>query len=341
MIWLIRFFSIVGLYTFWITTAQAQIENRLDKDSMRVSVGKGKDSLRVTTSPGTTYRGGVEQEARVRVFDPKKELSIVAEDTSTLDEDITSIIQVSDFLKIDCVWVKAAEYYSIWNSKRINPYGVDAANFKDTLSLRLYDETKGQLWASPLHELLLTSHFGPRWGRFHPGTDLNLKQKEPVYALFDGIVRIAHYDRGYGYHVVLRHYNGLETLYGHFSALKCNVGQVVKAGQIIGLGGSTGISTGPHLHLEIRYAGHTINPAEICDFYDKENLIREEYFNLTPHHFRHLGNRTRKEFTYVVKSGDTLSRIARKYGVSISYLANINRISINSLLRVGQRLRVK
>jgi murein DD-endopeptidase MepM/ murein hydrolase activator NlpD len=286
-----------------------------------------------------------------RDFEPKRQLSIVSEDTTSINEDFTSVIQVSDFLKIDCVWVKAAEYYSVWNSKYINPYNINPASFKDTIRIKLYDEEKEQYWAKPLERIVVTSVFGYRWRRFHHGADLSLKMGEPIYALFDGIVRIAAFDRGYGNYVVMRHYNGLETLYAHMSKITSEVGQVIKAGEQIGLGGSTGWSTGPHLHLEVRYAGNTLNPFELCDFYDPENLIRGPHYYITPRSFKHLGvggptktvagTANKKEYVHIVRSGDTLSGIARRYGVSIKYLTNLNRISANGILRVGQRIRIR
>ena len=259
-------------------------------------------------------------------FDPKKELSIISEDTTTANEDFTSLIQVSEFLKIDCVFVKAAEYYSVWNSKFINPYNIKSAKLRDTIAIQVFNPKKNQLWASPLDEILVTSPFAWRWGRMHAGIDFNLKTGWPVYSLFDGIVRISTAGSGYGYHVMVRHYNGLESLYGHFSALKCKVGDVVKAGQLIGLGGSTGYSTGPHLHLEVHYAGNAFNPAEFLDFKDPKNLVKSEMFYITSRLFRHYGSNFAKKYEHIVRPDDTLEKIAKRYGVTVSFLININRL---------------
>lgn len=321
-------------------------EIKFKNDTLSIKKEEGK-----TKPPLNDKQAQPQELQKEKDFDPKRQLSIVSEDTTTINEDFTSVIQVSDFLKIDCVWVKAAEYYSVWNSKYINPYNINPASFKDTIRIKLYDEEKEQHWAKPLERIVVTSVFGYRWRRFHHGADLSLKMGEPIYALFDGIVRIAAFDRGYGNYVVMRHYNGLETLYAHMSKITSEVGQVIKAGEPIGLGGSTGWSTGPHLHLEVRYAGSTLNPFELCDFYDSENLIRSQYYYITPRSFKHLGvggptktvagAANRKEYVHIVRSGDTLSGIARRYGVSIKYLTNLNRISTNSTLRVGQRIRIR
>lgn len=119
----------------------------------------------------------------------------------------------------------------------------------------------------------LVSAFGyrPRFGRMHRGVDLDLNVGDTVVAAFDGRVRIAKFEgRGYGYYVVLRHDNGLETVYGHLSRFLVKPDQYVKAGQPIALGGNTGRSTGPHLHFETRFMGIALNPASIIDF---ENYV--------------------------------------------------------------------
>ncbi|MFM7671965.1 MAG: peptidoglycan DD-metalloendopeptidase family protein [Bacteroidota bacterium] len=118
----------------------------------------------------------------------------------------------------------------------------------------------------------LSSAYKWRWGRQHHGVDLGLKTGEPIYAAWDGVVRYAQWNNGgYGNCVVIRHKNGLETLYGHMSKLLVSPNQYVTSGDIIGLGGSTGHSSGPHLHFEIRYKDFSINPELIID-YDTRTL---------------------------------------------------------------------
>ncbi len=283
----------------------------------------------------------VEGGAEGGTFNLYKELSIVSEDTLSRLLGELQIVKISEELKIDCVWVKAAEYYSIWDSKNINPYQRDASLFRDTIDIHLYNRPRGELWAAPLDKTLQTSNFGYRWGRFHHGVDLNLRMYDPVFSVFDGIVRIVGFQaRGYGHYVVMRHRNGLETLYAHLSTPKVAIGQVVKAGQIVGLGGSTGWSTGPHLHFEVRYEGNSFNPLLIYDFSKSEQLISEK-FRLMPHHFRHLGNRIRRTIEHKVGPGETLSIISAKYNVSIATLAKLNSLEANSILKVGQTLIIK
>jgi murein DD-endopeptidase MepM/ murein hydrolase activator NlpD len=191
----------------------------------------------------------------------------------------------------------------------------------------------------PLDETKITSEFGFRRYRWHHGTDLKLNVGDPIYSTFDGIVRIRSYDRtGYGYYVVVRHKNGLETLYGHMSKILVEVGQEVKAGDLLGLGGNTGRSTGPHLHYEIRYQGLSINPTEVFDF--ASGNIKGEVYMVTSSSFDHVV-KTQQAVYHRVRSGDTLSGIARRYGVRVATLTRLNNISTNSVLRVGQRLRVQ
>ncbi|NJL12424.1 MAG: peptidoglycan DD-metalloendopeptidase family protein [Microscillaceae bacterium] len=269
-----------------------------------------------------------------------KSLPLVSPDPLEKTVGTLQVVRVSEELQIDCVWVKAAEYYKIWDSKYINPYQKDAALFRDSVEIELYNIERGELWSAPLFATLQTSNFGYRWGRFHHGIDLNLNTGEPVLTAFDGIVRIAAFDRGYGNYVVVRHRNGLETLYAHLSARKVEVGQVLRSGQLVGLGGSTGWSTGPHLHFETRYEGNTFNPLLIYDFSREDQLLTER-FTLIPKHFEHYGNKIRQTIIHKVNPGETLSIISAKYNVSVSDIAKLNRISENSILTAGQSLIIK
>ena len=172
--------------------------------------------------------------------------------------------------------------------------------------------------------------YGPRRRRQHQGVDLPLKTGDPVYATFCGRVRISQYNRGgYGNLVIIRHDNGLETYYGHLSERLVEPDQWVEAGQIIGLGGSTGRSTGPHLHFETRYYGQSFDPERLIDF--KNGTLSRETFLLKKSFFSIYSNagqdfedeianeeQDKKEAAekaamkyYKIRSGDTLGGIAR------------------------------
>ena len=274
------------------------------------------------------------------VFDPSKEPSIVSDDSSDLEDGELSVVEEDEEVKFnDSTWVKIAEYYSIWDSRSVNPYRIDATKFKDTVELKLYDSEKGRNWHPPLRNSILNSDFGMRWSRFHYGVDLDLDIGDSVFAVFDGVVRIVKFDgRGYGKYIMLRHYNGLETLYGHLSKQLVSPGEYVKAGDLIALGGNTGRSTGPHLHFEVRFEGNAINPEYFFDF--SQNLLRDDEAEITSEQFSYLKT-ARKVSYHRVRSGETLSQISRKYRVPVLRICKLNRISTRTILRPGRRLRIK
>ncbi len=319
-------------------------ENGRFPDPLNIKVPPGRSDS--ATGPGRNLppKTGRKDTLVPGTFRPVRNLTVVSEDTSSLADGEMSVVEVSEEVRIDCVWVKVADYYTIWDSRHVNPYGIAAGSFRDTLPIQLYDEQHH--WAFPLRETFVTSNFGYRGYRWHYGTDLELDTGDSVRAAFDGIVRVRHYEGGgFGNYVVLRHLNGFETVYGHLSRHVVVSGQEVKAGDLIGLGGSTGRSSGPHLHYEVRYQGNPINSANI---YDLPKLTPfSDVFVLLPSHFSYVvtakqaAAAARKAYYHRVRSGDTLGAIAHRYGVSVSYLCRLNRISARSLLRLGQRLRVR
>ena len=157
--------------------------------------------------------------------------------------------------------VSSADVYEEgWNSGRVN---YQSSNIPSTKNI---DVSK---YVMPVKHRTINSHFGYRkqFGRMHKGTDLKASVGDTVYAAFNGKVRITKFERnGYGFYVVVRHDNGLETIYGHLSKFLVKENQYVKAGTPIALSGNTGRSTGPHLHFETRFMGVAINPEKIFDF---------------------------------------------------------------------------
>ena len=152
----------------------------------------------------------------------------------------------------------AGDIYATWdNTSALVAPGTLPANFK--VDLRGY--------AMPTPSRKVTSKYGPRWGKQHKGLDIKVYMGDTIYAAFDGKVRISKYNAGgWGYYLVIRHPNGLETLYGHLSRQLVKEDQIVRAGQPIGLGGATGKATGTHLHFETRLLGQAINPELMFDF---------------------------------------------------------------------------
>ena len=279
-------------------------------------------------------------------FDPtRKDFNVLESpqsDTLKVDPKDFSIVEVDEEMKMnenDSTWIKIAEYFAIWDNKAVNPYRIDVNKFSDTVKIVLYDSTIGRNWCPPLKETFLTDDFGPRRYRWHYGVDLELDTGDSVFAVWDGIVRICKYDgAGYGNYVLIRHFNGMETIYGHLNKSLVQVGEIVKAGDLIGWGGSTGRSTGPHLHFELRYQGYAVDPELFFEF--RENNLMWREFNLMPSHFGYL-KRVRKVYFHRVRRGDSLFEIADKYNVTVKQILKLNRITMRTTLRQGKRLRIR
>ena len=180
--------------------------------------------------------------------------------------------------------------------------------------------------------------FRPRRRRVHYGLDIKLEKGDTVRAAFDGKVRTRTFNRrGYGNYVIIRHENGLETLYGHLSAALVRENQLVRAGEPIGLGGSTGRSTGNHLHFETRLLGTALNPALMFDFPNGRTTGDKYSFSR-----KVAAKEAQSSASYVkVRQGDTLSAIARRTGSSVKTICKLNKITPNTIIRPGQTLRVR
>ena len=238
------------------------------------------------------------------------------------------IPEILDFIRM-VEFDDAPEEYDIWSDTKVNPYQVDLKDMKDTIRIDL----SGFSNPGSRH---ITSDFGFRKWRFHYGIDLKVDKGDSVAAAFDGVVRITKRARDYGYYVLLRHFNGLETLYAHLSKILVNPGDTVKSGHTIGLGGSTGRSTGNHLHFETRYLGNPINPNHLVDF--SKYTIHNNILLLNAKHFEYKKEIEKIRY-WTIRKGDTLGRIAMRTGVSISKLCSLNGIKRTTILRIGRRLR--
>ncbi len=155
------------------------------------------------------------------------------------------------------------DFYAYWDTLHVDAYRFNLKNLTEEVPLILLESDCN--FTMPIFGRT-NSTYGWRHGRPHTGIDLQLTTGDSVFAAFDGVVRMSRYYNGYGNCVVVRHYNGLETLYAHLSKLSVNSGTLINAGQLVGLGGSTGHSTGPHLHFETRFLGRPLNPALVIDF---------------------------------------------------------------------------
>ncbi len=252
-------------------------------------------------------------------------------------------------------------YTRFWDTVKVQPYRDEVAitKFPETMAIDLVDSLSGYHYPykGKIHP---NGKFGPRRRRAHRGIDLPLKTGDPIYATFNGRVRISAYNTGgYGHLVVIRHDNGLETYYGHLSERYVTPNQWVEAGQIIGLGGSTGRSSGPHLHFETRFYGQTFDPERLIDF--ETGDLRRETIVLKRSYFDIHSNAEQDfeaEFAaddadrkaaeakaamryHTIRSGDTLGALARKYGTTVSNICRLNGIKSTTTLRIGRKLRVR
>lgn len=230
--------------------------------------------------------------------------------------------------------VPAYNQYLFWDTTDIHPYQSKMNLFENNKTIELINEE--HLFTFPVQSNRITSEFGWRRWRYHYGIDLGLNVGDTIVSAFDGLVRIAKYSKSYGYTVVIRHFNGLETLYAHLSKLLVSPNQEIKSGEIIGLAGNTGRSSGPHLHFEIRYLGGPINPNEIINFQNK--TLKSTTITIDQCLFNYL-DEVHKARYHTVRKGDSLGKIARKYGVSITRLCKLNNISRKKILKPGQKIR--
>lgn len=318
--------------------------------------------------------------AAVLVLGSAVPMKMVAQDMIARQAPIDRKMKVVDSVAINRVLKRqrSVNYengglYTTWETNKVHCYS-DADLPEDfRIDLRGFH--------MPTPSRVITSNYGYRasFGRMHKGLDIKVYIGDTIMSAFDGKVRVVSYEaKGYGNYVVIRHENGLETIYGHLSKHLCKVGDVVKAGQPIGLGGNTGRSTGSHLHFETRLLGEALDPSLLfdfvaqdvtCDFYDyhrpggrKNNatlLAKNDVPAATSTIVDEMaasedaivveepvakGKKSKKDKKqaskiYKVRKGDTLSSISRRVGCSVQQLCSRNGISRNTTLRLGQMLR--
>ncbi|GAB4297407.1 MAG: hypothetical protein Kow0068_21620 [Marinilabiliales bacterium] len=187
----------------------------------------------------------------------------------------------------------------------------------------------------------VTSGFGVRRWQFHYGIDLDLNTGDSVYNTFNGIVRVSTYSKSYGNVVVVRQQNGLESLYAHLSKRLVAVDSVLKAGDVVGLGGNTGWSFGSHLHYELRFFDEALDPTDIIDFENYKLYNDTLYLTSCNFAYRELIKDLERIRFHIVQPGNTLSHIAVWYGTTVSALCRLNGISPNKILQIGERIRVR
>ena len=253
----------------------------------------------------------------------------------------------------------AEDLYEDWSNK----YAHHETTLPDSFRISLKD------FCMPTDNRLVTSNFGARWGRQHKGLDVKVYIGDTIRAAFPGKVRVVRYEaRGYGKYVVIRHYNGLETIYGHMSAQLVTENQEVRAGDPIGLGCNTGRSTGSHLHFETRLCGVALNPALMFDFRNQD--VVDDYFMFRKSSYQResalatrlrgvgggsisadanedielaaaapAANYSQESRFHKVKKGETIYSIAKRRGTTVDAIMKLNHLKKNTKLKTGQILK--
>ncbi len=235
-------------------------------------------------------------------------------------------------LKIEDYEYPAQDLYPEWSNEYAHKY--TNVVIPDSLLIDLTG------FCMPTENTKITDIFGyrPRRRRMHYGLDVKVQRGDTIRAAFDGKVRYVSYQRrGYGNYVVIRHPNGLETLYAHLTKKMVGENEVVKAGDPIGLGGNTGRSTGTHLHFETRLLGKALNPALFFDF-PNQDVTGDTYLYTKPK--KKVYDPSDPDTYYKVRSGDSLGRIAARKGTTVKNLCKLNGITTKTILRPGQVLRL-
>lgn len=280
--------------------------------------------------------------------------------------------------KLDSIEVRAFVEKENLQSPAAQLYGDDWDNRYAHRTTELPDSFVINLrhFCMPTPSRVVTSNFGSRWGRQHKGLDIKVYIGDTIRAAFSGKVRVVRYEgRGYGNYIVIRHPNGLETIYGHLSKQLVTENQNVRVGEPIGLGGNTGRSTGSHLHFETRLCGVALNPALFFDFryqdvvadqyvfnkatYERESDVatrergkvgnggytRDQIYGEVGHSeetastaVRNAANVPERVY-YKVLKGDTLESIAKKCGVTVDVICRLNGYRKNQTVRPGQIIR--
>ncbi len=268
-------------------------------------------------------------------------------------------VAIKRLLKVESMENPSGDLYQTWANEFVNYNQSLPAEYR--IDLRDFH--------MPCESRVVNSHYGYRrqFGRNHYGTDIKVYVGDTIRAAFSGKVRVVQDQgrrKGYGKYIIIRHANGLETTYGHLSKQLVRENQVVKAGDVIGLGGNTGFSTGPHLHFETRLLGEKINPEKLFSFeagdvrgdyyvwrrngrsqlmaaHDVSNMpaVEEKAEESREFQQQKMAERSSRARVYKVRSGDTLSKIAKKYGLTVDRLCRLNNISKRKTLKPGQILK--
>lgn len=230
----------------------------------------------------------------------------------------------------------AHNFYQSWNTLIPHPYKTNISRGDSELVLSLTHNYMDCGYSHPI-EGVVTSNFGWRGKKHHNGIDIDLVRGDTVDNVFRGTVRLAKWTGGYGRTIIVRHHNGLETIYAHLYKIFVKPGDIVDPGQAIGRGGNSGASRGSHLHFETRFKGKAIDPSSIIDFKNFKLISDSVVIRKTRQGYVSFQPGTQ---FYKIKRGDFLFKIANQHGVSVKQLCKWNKIRRNSVLIAGKELKV-
>jgi len=277
-------------------------------------------------------------------------------DSTETEEDIPdmlgdSVQDLQEYIPEDFIFIPSDVLYNnSWDNTNVRIRKTNPEEIEDSIMLVLSHPSENP-FVFPVKGRFL-SPFGYRGRRIHAGVDIKLDAGDPVYCAFDRKVRLARRYRGYGNIVVVRHFNGLETVYSHLSKLLVKVNDDVKAGDVLGLGGRTGRATTTHLHFETRFLGDPFDPTVLLDL---ENFtLKTDTLIITPDLFK-LSGKSKKSKSgkaskagngksgswHTIRKGDTLSQIAKQHHTTVAALCRLNKISKNTTLKLGRKLKVR
>ncbi len=215
----------------------------------------------------------------------------------------------------------------------------------------------------------LISPYGYRGRSLHTGIDIKAVPRDTIRAAMSGVVRMSKPYSGYGNTIVIRHYNGIETLYSHNSRNLVHVNDVVQAGDPIALAGRTGRATTEHLHFEIRVSGEHFNPTLMVNpesrslrdgtlylsnrggrirasnkplplYADSQESSEKEESSATSSSSSSSSSKGSPQY-HIIRKGDTLSALAKRYGTTVSKICALNGIKPTKILQIKERIRVK
>ncbi len=266
--------------------------------------------------------------------------------------EVDSLLDIAEELPEDSLkTLDETLYKNVWNSTQIN-YPTHTLPAKtDTISIT-FTTPGGSSYVHPVKGKVI-SKYGIRRGRMHTGTDIKLTSGDTVRCAFDGRVRLAKRFSGYGNLVLVRHENGLETIYSHLKSIKVQVNDTIKAGDIIGLGGRTGRATTDHLHFETRLFGQHFDSNKYIDF--DNHCLRTDKIYYANRRFEIDKDKLKKKPSpadsqmlasadgatkHVIRKGDNLWTIARRYNTTVNKLCTANNITAQKTLKIGSVLRI-